>query len=170
MKKNYGFLGYKYTLGRFGLWAVSNFNVFFWILIVLMVLGVVAGMYVVFAGMSHLLVFIPFIPMGLWGGLAVWGTEYRVLLPEYWIAERRGCLKKYPELFQILHEGDSITDEEIEQMKNLHNNYIRLKELFESKLEEENQLAERVKKLREEIEETSAKLRKEEKALGSHHG
>jgi ABC-type multidrug transport system fused ATPase/permease subunit len=164
MKQNYG---YKYALGRFHLWAISNFKIF----VALAILSYVAGICAIFFTDWHIpLLFSILIPLGLWGVFMGWGEKYKILLPEYWIEERRKYLKKYPELVLILHEGDSITDEEIEQMKNLRDNYVRLKELFESKLEEEKQLAERAKELGEEIEEVSEKLSKEEKALGSHHG
>jgi hypothetical protein len=83
MKQNYGFLGYKYALGRFNLWAVSNLNVFLGILVALMLLGVVVGIYVTVSG-SPLLVFLAFIPVELWAWLAAWGKKYQDIVPVDW--------------------------------------------------------------------------------------
>ncbi len=177
MTQNYGFLGYRYVLGRLGLFACSRFTLFMVLFTSIGVLGLAAGglIWIMFFpkdGYWYLVMFpVGIVPASVFGIMSVMGArKYRKLLPEYWIDMRRKYLKKYPELAQILHDGDLITDAEVERLKNLRDNYIQLKSLFECKLEKEKQLAEQAKKLREDIEETSAKLRKEEKALRFHNG
>ncbi len=129
-KEKYGFLGYKRALGRFYIWGASNFNVFFGISLVLCIVAILTAVYRPPMSMQYTVVIVlgGLIPVFLWGGLAVWGKEYKDLLPEYWILKRKQYLKGYPELSQILHEGDLITDEEVIMLRIIRDDYAPLVE------------------------------------------